>query len=96
MKKKFSTLTLDVPCKRAGNVITQRPVCFDVYRDNETYILMPQLDGPELAVANLPVELRFVMENGKPVSLRGKKDGNLHVIEDAFERLGEEGILQLD
>lgn len=93
MKRKLTILTLDVPYKRAGNVITHHSVTFDVYEKEGVYVLMPLLDGPELAVANLPVELRFVMEQGKPVSLRGKIEGNLHVIEDAATKLKEEGLL---
>ncbi|GAA4736971.1 hypothetical protein [Flavisolibacter ginsenosidimutans] len=93
MKKKLATLTIEVPYKRAGNVISQHPVTFDLYQDGETYILMPQLHGPELAVANLPTELCFVIENEKPLSLRGIKDGNLHVIQDALGKLKEEGLL---
>jgi hypothetical protein len=30
------------------------------------------------------------MENGKPVSLRGKMDGNFHVIQDAVVELKKE------
>ena len=91
MKKKLTILTLDVPYKRAGNVITQHAVTFDVYQDAETYVLMPELSAPQLAVANLPLELCFVIENGKAVSLRGKREGNMHVIQDAVERLKETG-----
>lgn len=90
MKNKLTTLTIAIPYKRAGNVIMQQPVTFDLYRDDKAYILMPLLDGPELSVANLPVELSFVIENGKPVSLRGAKDGNLHVIQDAVRKLEQE------
>lgn len=93
MKKKLTTLSLLVPYKRAGNVISQRPVDFDVYAEDERYEIVPLLDGNELAIANLPVALAFEMENGKPISLRGNKDGNFHVIQAAVSCLKEQGLL---
>lgn len=87
MKQKLTTLSIEVPYKRAGNVISQQAVLFDVYKEGDQYSMVPLLDGPGLAVANLPTSLRFVLQNGKPVSLRGIKDGNLHVIQDAVKLL---------
>jgi hypothetical protein len=46
-------------------------------------------------VANLPEELNFVIENGKPVSLRGKMDGNFHVIQDAVAVLREQSQIDV-
>lgn len=87
MSHKITTLTIQVPYKSAGSVIRQHEVSFDVYRVDGHYSLRPCLDAAELSVANLPQELNFVMENGKPVSLWGKHDGNFHVIQDAVEVL---------
>lgn len=93
VNNKITNLTIDIPYKRAGNVISQQPVEFDVYKDEEKYSLVPCLDGPKREVANLPASLEFIMENGKPVSLRGKKDGNFHVIQDAVKRLQDQALL---
>lgn len=93
MKQKRTTLTVDVPYKRAGNVINQQPVTFDVLEEEGRWFLAPHLDEEGLRVANLPPELGFVMENGKPVSLRGPKDGNFHVIEDAVKQLREQNAI---
>ena len=90
---KIASLTINVPYKRAGNVISQQPVEFDVYRADEKYSLVPCLDTQEREVANLPPALEFVMEDGKPVSLRGKKDGNFHVIEDSVKQMKEQALL---
>ena len=87
MKNKLTTLTLAVPYKRAGNVIHQQEVSFDVFEEDD------HLNANDLEVANLPPALNFVMENGKPVSLRGKKDGNFHVIEDAAKQLRQQNML---
>jgi hypothetical protein len=89
MKQKIANITLSIPYKRAGNVICQEPVNFDVFKAEDHYALVPCLPVDEQRVANLPDELRFIMQDGKPVSLRGKKDGNFHVIQDAVQYLQE-------
>lgn len=93
MKNKLTTLTVAVPYKRAGNVIHQKDVSFDLFQEDDKYSLVPLLSPYELEVANLPSSLDFVMQDGKPVSLRGKRDGNLHVIQDAARQLTEQNIL---
>ena len=89
MKELIANLTIPVPYKRAGNVITQEPVDFTLYKDEEHYSLVPNLSEDEARIANLPQELNFTMEDGEPVSLRGIRDGNLHVIQDAVRLLRE-------
>jgi hypothetical protein len=93
MKKKIANITVTIPYKRAGNIITQEPVSFDVYKDIDQYALVPCLSEDEVRVANLPAELRFIVVNGKPVSLRGKRDGNFHVILDAVKSLQAQQVI---
>ena len=95
MQQKIVNLTINIPFKRAGNVIVQEPVSFDLYKEGTEYILVPCLSDEEIRIANLPMELRYKMEDGKPVSLRGKQDGNFHVIQDAVTHLKELSV-QLD
>ena len=90
MSRKITSLIIEVPYKGAGNVITQRKVSFDVYRVDDNYKLIPFLNEDELRIANLPKELNFTIEDGKPVSLRGKMDGNYHVITDAVNLIREQ------
>jgi hypothetical protein len=92
MKKKLTILTISVPYRRAGNVINQQEVDFDLYWNDDHYSLIPLLNSNELEIANLPESLNFTVEDGKPVSLRGKKDGNLHVITDAVEKMEVQGL----
>ena len=87
MGQKITNVTIDVPYKSAGGVIHQHPVSFDVYQVDGHYSLRPCLTMEERVVANLPEELRFTMQNGKPISLRGKIDGNFHVIQDVVALL---------
>ena len=93
MSEKISTVEFPIPYKRAGNVITQQNVSFDFFKEEDHYRLIPLLSKEELLVANLPEELLFEIRDGKPVSLRGKKDGNFHVIEDAIKLLKKNHLL---
>lgn len=87
MSKQIATVSVEVPYKSSGGVIHQHAVEFDLYRVDGYFSLKPRLDTRERQVANLPEELRFVFEDGKPVSLRGKTDGNFHIISDAVKTL---------
>lgn len=87
MNHKITNLRVLVPYKSSGGVVRQREVEFDLYKDEDHYSLRPLLSANELEIANLPQELNFEMVEGKPVSLRGKRDGNLHVIQDAVALL---------
>jgi len=90
MDPKIATVTIPVPYKSSGGVINQRPVAFDVLKLDGHYTLVPCLSTDERQIANLPPELNFVIENGKPVSLRGNRDGNFHVIRDVVALLKEQ------
>jgi hypothetical protein len=93
MNQKIANVTIDVPYKRSGGIIFQQPVSFDVFQREDHYCLKPCLSPDELRVTNLPEELLFRMEVGKPVSLRGKIDGNFHVIQDAVILLRKQRLL---
>jgi hypothetical protein len=87
MNHKITNLRVLVPYKSSGGIVHQREVEFDLFKSESHYSLKPLLSAHELEVANLPPELNFEMVEGKPVSLRGKRDGNLHVIQDAVALL---------
>lgn len=95
MNKQIATVSVDVPYKGSGGIIHQHAVLFDLYQGGGYYSLKPRLNAMERQVANLPEELQFVFEQGKPVSLRGKMDGNFHVISDAVRVLQKEQNLKL-
>lgn len=90
MSHKITNITLPVPLKSSGGVIHNKEVSFDVYQVDGHYSLRPCLGVLERQTANLPEELNFELHNGKPVSLRGKMDGNFHVIQDAVALLKEQ------
>ncbi|MBD0367786.1 MAG: hypothetical protein ICV53_17005 [Flavisolibacter sp.] len=93
MEQKLTTLEVQVPYRGAGNIITNKPVSFDILQENSTYKAVPLLDTDERRVANLPPELSFYYTDGKASSTRGIKDGNLHVILDIAEALKAKHML---
>ena len=91
--EKRAEVRVNVPYRGAGNIIRQKEVSFEVFLDGVQYTLVPVLSEAERRVANLPERLEFNMIEGKPVSSRGPKDGNFHVIQDAVDRLSEMQLL---
>lgn len=85
----LTNVTITVPFKSAGNIIVQKPVEFEVYREEEIYMIKPLLTVDELRLANLPGELKFLYKDGNVESLRGAKDGNLHVMQDVYTALSD-------
>ena len=94
MAQKLTTITIQVPYRSSGGVIHQHEVVFDVYRLDGHYSLRPHLELAERRLANLPEELNFVLQAGRPVSLRGKMEGNLPIIEDAVKVLKKQNQLE--
>ena len=93
MSNKIASVHISIPYKGPGNVIRQNPVLFEVYSDEDHYKAIPVLDEDERRVANLPDELLFAYENGRPVSERGSMDGNFHAIQDIVQELQRQKLL---
>ena len=86
-KKISGTFQVNVPYKSAGNAIIEKPVAFEVFHLDGNYTAHPLLSKDELRIANLPEELKFTYKNGVVVSLRGKMEGNFHIIQDIVKQL---------
>jgi hypothetical protein len=93
MASKIASVHISIPYKGPGNTIRQKPVLFDVYSDAEDYKAIPVLNEDERRIANLPDELRFGFQHGKPFSHRGAMDGNFHVIEDIVNELQKQQLV---
>ena len=93
MFNKIASVNIHVPVRGPGNTIRQNPVLFDVFSDDSIYKAVPVLNEDERRVANLPLELLFGFENGKPVSQRGVRDGNFHAIQDIVHELQSKKLL---
>jgi hypothetical protein len=93
MSDKLASVNISIPYKGPGNVISQHPVAFEVYSDEDQYKAVPQLDDEQRRVANLPEELLFTYSDGKPVSNRGIRDGNFHAIQDIVNELQKKKLI---
>ena len=78
---------IQIPIKGAGNIVRQQEVEFLVNKDKYVYNVTPLLDLSDRRIANLPSELRFMVDNGKVQSMHGPNDGNLHVLQDIFQEM---------
>jgi hypothetical protein len=94
--EKIASVTVSVPIHSSGNVIVQKPVELDVFKDDNVYKAIPLLNTDERRLANLPEELHFEIKDGKARSLRGDRDGNMHVINDVFHYLQTNYALKLE
>lgn len=93
MSSKFANVKITVPYKGPGNMIKQNPVEFEVYALDGHYKAVPLLNEDERRIANLPHELLFTYENGRPASKRGSFDGNFHAIEDIVRELQKQDLI---
>lgn len=93
MTNKIASVNIPVPYKGPGNIIRQNNVLFDVYSLDGHFKAVPVLNEDERRIANLPHELLFTYENGKPISHRGSFDGNFHAIEDIVHQLQKQNLL---
>ena len=93
MSTRIANVNIAIPYKGPGNVIKQNPVSFEVYSEEKRYKAVPVLNEHERRIANLPEELLFAYEDGKPVSLRGDMDGNFHAIRDIVVELQKQHLI---
>jgi hypothetical protein len=92
MSKQLISLTFPIPYKSAGNIIRQKEVSFDIYKEGDAYKAVPLLNMDERRLANLPHELVFTHSGGKAISERGIKDGNFHIIEEIAKQLQSQNL----
>ena len=93
MFNKIASVNIPIPVRGPGNTIRQNPVMFDVFSEDRSYKAVPVLNEDERRVANLPNELLFVFEHGRPVSQRGAWEGNFHAIQDIVHELQRQNLL---
>jgi len=93
MSSKIANVNISIPHKGPGNIIRQKPVSFDVYSECDYYKAVALLNEDERRIANLPFELCFAFENGRPISQRGNLDGNFNAIEDIARELQTQGLV---
>ena len=93
MANKITSVNISIPYKCPGNIIRHNAVLFDVYSIDGHYKAVPCLNEGERRIANLPQELLFNYEHGKPFSHRGLLDGNFHAIEEIVRQLQQQKLI---
>jgi len=93
MYQKIASINIYVPYRGPGNAIRQNEVLFDVYSEDKNFRAVPVLDEDQRRIANLPQELLFIYEHGKPMSGRGARDGNFHAIQDIVLELQRQKLV---
>jgi hypothetical protein len=92
--KKIANFTIEVPYRSTGNIIINKNIDFDIYKDGVQYMAAPLCEMEERRIANLPPELIFEMKNGKPQSNRGIREGNTEVIKRIADQLNDKGLIE--
>lgn len=90
--KKIASFTIEVPYRSTGNIINNKNIDFDIFKDTTQYKAVPLCDLDERRIASLPPELLFEIKDGKPESNRGMKDGNIEVIRRIAGQLKASGL----
>ena len=93
MSNKIASINISVPYKGPGNIIRHNPVSFEVYTEDDHYKAVPVLNEDQRRIANLPPELGFHYQNGRPLSKRGEFDGNLPAIENIVRELQRQQLI---
>lgn len=90
--EKIANFKIEVPYRSAGNIIKNKNIDFDVYKDGSQYKAAPLCDMEERRMASLPPELSFEFKNGRAESSRGSKEGNIEVINRIAGQLKAHGL----
>ena len=92
-KIKIDAVNIPVPFRGPGNIIKQKEIRFDIYKVDGHYEAVPVCSEQDRVLASIPSQLSFDYKDGKPHSLWGPRDGNLHVIKDLVEELHKRNLL---
>ncbi|MCU7551717.1 hypothetical protein OCK74_21530 [Chitinophagaceae bacterium LB-8] len=91
--EKIASFTIEVPYRTPGNRIINKNIDFDIFKDGNHYTAAPLCGLEERRIASLPPELSFEFKNGKPLSSRGIKEGNIEVINRIAGLLKEHDLI---
>jgi hypothetical protein len=92
--EKIASFKIEVPYRSTGNIIMNKNIDFDIFKDTTQYKAVPLCDLDERRLASLPPELLFEIREGKPQSNRGMKDGNIDLIRRIAGQLKTNGLLE--
>lgn len=87
-------INIAVGFRASGGVIHNRPLDFDIFRQDGHYAAIPTCSEDDRRLANLPSVLEFNINAHGVESMRGIKDGNLTLIEDIAATLEKNGMIE--
>ena len=90
---KLMGLSIPVAFHTAGNVILNKLVPFQIYRDHHAFIAAPLISNEQRRLANLPGEMAFECVGTTIISNRGVAEKNMDVLQDIIHKVREKFIL---
>jgi hypothetical protein len=86
---KLMGLSIPVAFHGAGNVILNKIVPFQIYRDRHAFIAAPLISLEQRRLANLPGEMAFECVGTTIISSRGSAEKNMDVLHDILHKVRE-------
>lgn len=86
-------LSIPVAFRSGGNVILNKMVPFQIYRDGNSYIAEPLISPEQRRLANLPTEMAFECFGTSISSNRGASERNMDVLKDILKEVNIKGII---
>jgi hypothetical protein len=90
---KLMGLSISVPFRSAGNVILNKMVPFQIYRDGHAFIAAPLISPEQKRLADLPPEMAFECHGTTITSSRGVAEKNMDVLKDILQKVTLKGLL---
>ena len=86
---KLMGLSIPVSFHGAGNVILNKIVPFQIYRDRHAFIAAPLISTEQRRLANLPGEMTFECVGTTIISSRGAAEKNMDVLQNIIHKVRE-------
>ena len=79
---KLMGLSIPVAFRGAGNMILNKMVAFQIYRDGHAFIAAPLISAEQRRLADLPREMFFHCSGTTITSSRGAAERNMDLLKD--------------
>lgn len=86
-------LSISVAFRSAGNVILNKMVPFQIYRDGHAFIAAPLISPEQRRLADLLGEMAFECFDTTITSGRGVTERNMDVLKDILKEVSQKGLI---
>ena len=93
IRKELTSITIPVDHYRTYDVITEEPVSFTVFQENEWFRAVPMMTNEERKTTGLPAELLFVYVNYCIADANDMEEEALKVIKEIVLELEEQELI---